>query len=282
MMPRRVSSFAIPLAILLALPALATAHGVEKEPYIKEEAFLKEVSFDQKLGAEVPLNLTFRDETGRAVTLGSYFGTRPVIMLLTYYNCTMLCPVLMDGLVRALRPLSFDMGKQYTVLTVSINPRETPSMGAARKDVYIQRYDRKGASDGWHFLTGKEEAIRQLTQAVGFRYVYDAKKDEYAHAAGIMILTPHGKVSRYYYGVEFVPRDLRLALVEAAANSIGTPVDQLLLYCYHYDPLTGKYGLIIMNVLRLAGTATVFALGGFVLVMLRRDHRADLRPREAR
>jgi protein SCO1/2 len=281
MMPRRILSFAVALAVI-ALPTLAAAHGVEKEPYIKEEAFLKDVSFDQKLGAEIPLDLTFRDETGRAVTLGSYFGTKPVIMLLTYYNCTMLCPVLLDGLVRALRPLSFDMGKQYTALTVSINPRETPPMAAARKDVYIQRYGRKGAIDGWHFLTGREAAIQKLTQAVGFRYVYDAKKDEYAHAAGILILTPQGKVSRYYYGVEFIPRDLRLGLVEAAANSIGTPVDQLLLYCYHYDPLTGKYGLIIMNVLRLAGTATVLALGGFVLVMLRRDRRAGLRPREAR
>ena len=281
MMPRRILSFSLALAVL-ALTALAAAHGTGKEPYSRDEAFLNDIGFDQKLGHEVPLDLTFRDEAGRAVTLGSYFSTKPVIMLLTYYNCTMLCPVLMDGLVRALRPLSFDMGKQYTVLSVSINPREAPTLAAARKELYLQRYDRKGASDGWHFLTGNEEAIQKLTQAVGFRYVYDAKQDEYAHAAGILILTPQGKVSRYYYGVEFVPRDLRLGLVEAAANSIGTPVDQLLLYCYHYDPLTGKYGLIIMNVLRLAGTATVFALGGFVLVMLRRDRRTDLRPREAR
>jgi len=281
MMPRRILSFSLALAVL-ALTALAAAHGTGKEPYSRDEAFLNDIGFDQKLGHEVPLDLTFRDEAGRAVTLGSYFSTKPVIMLLTYYNCTMLCPVLMDGLVRALRPLSFDMGKQYTVLSVSINPREAPTLAAARKELYLQRYDRKGASDGWHFLTGNEEAIQKLTQAVGFRYVYDAKQDEYAHATGILILTRQGKVSRYYYGVEFVPRDLRLGLVEAAANSIGTPVDQLLLYCYHYDPLTGKYGLIIMNVLRLAGTATVFALGGFVLVMLRRDRRTDLRPREAR
>jgi len=282
MMPRRAPALAVALAIALAFPAMAGAHAAGKEPYSREEAFLKDISFDQKLGTAVPLDLAFRDETGQAVTLGSYVGTKPIILLLTYYNCTMLCPVLMDGLVRALRPLSLDMGKQYAVLAVSINPRETPSIAAARKELYIQRYGRKGASDGWHFLTGKEGAIQQLTQAVGFRYVYDAKRDEYAHAAGILILTPQGKVSRYFYGMEFASRDLRLGLVEAAGNTIGTPVDQLLLYCYHYDPLTGRYGILIMNVLRLAGSATVLALVGFMLVMVRHDRRAAIQPGEAR
>ncbi len=282
MMPRCLPVFAVALAIPLVLPCLAAAHGTAKEPYGKEEAFLKDIGFDQKLGAEVPLDLAFHDETGEAVTLGSYFGTKPVILLLTYYNCTMLCPVLMDGLIRALRPVSLDMGKQYAMLAVSIDPRESPSIAAKRKELYIQRYDRKGAAEGWHFLTGKAEAIRQLTRAVGFRYVYDATRDEFAHAAGIVILTPHGKVSRYFYGMEFVPRDLRLGLVEAAGNTIGTPVDQVLLYCYHYDPLTGTYGIVIMNVLRLAGSATVLALAGFLLVMIRRERRAGMRPGEAR
>jgi len=195
-------------------------------------------------------------------------------MLITYYNCTMLCPLLLDGLVRSLRPITFDVGKEFGVLILSINPRETPAIAASRKELYVQRYGRPGAADGWHFLTGKEDAIRQLTQAVGFRYVYDKKQDECAHAAGILILTPEGKAARYLYGFEFSPRDLRLALVEAAENAIGSPVDQLLLYCYHYDPLTGKYGVVIMNVVRLAGSATVLALGGFLLVMFRRDRRA--------
>ena len=203
-------------------------------------------------------------------------------MLITYYNCTMLCPLLLDGLVRALRPLSFDIGKQFSVLTVSINPREGPVIASQRKQLYIQRYGRRGAEDGWHFLTGQEPSIRRLAQTVGFRYAYDTKKDEYAHAEGILLFTPEGRVSRYFYGVEFSPRDLRLGLVEAAANTIGSPVDQLLLYCYHYDPLTGKYGLIIMNVLRVAGFATVLMLGSFILIMFRRDRRAAIQPGEAR
>jgi protein SCO1/2 len=174
------------------------------------------------------------------------------------------------------------MGKDFTVLTVSINPRETFSIAASRKALYVQRYGRPGAERGWHFLTGKADAIAALTHAVGFRYVYDKKKDEYAHAEGIIILTPEGKAARYLYGVEFSPRDMRLALIEAGNNTIGTPVDQLLLYCYHYDPLTGKYGVIIMNVLRLAGSATALALGTFMVVMFRRDRRKAAADGEAR
>jgi protein SCO1/2 len=273
------------LACLLLGPScldLAEAHTAAKEPYLRDEAFLAEVGLDQKLGAQVPLGLTFRDETGRTVELGSYFGAKPVILALTYYNCTMLCPLLMDGLVKALRSLSLEAGKQFRVLVVSINPRETPALAASKKDFYVQRYEKPGGAEGWHFLTGQDEAIHQLSRAVGFHFVYDAKKDDYAHPTGLLLLTPQGIISRVLYGVEFASRDLRLGLVEAAANTIGTPVDQLLLYCYHYDPLTGKYGLIIMNVLRLAGTATVLCLGGFMLVMFRRDRRAALQPGEVR
>lgn len=282
-MTRRLAAAALALAVGLApgFAAPAVAH-TGKEPYTKDEAFLKEIGFDQKLGAQLPLEATFADETGRSVQLREYFGQKPVIMLITYYNCTMLCPLLLDGLGRTLRPVSFDVGKQFTVLTVSINPRETPSIAAARKELYVQRYGRPGAEQGWHFLTGKSDAIRDLTQAVGFRYVYDKKKDEYAHASGIVIFTPEGKAARYLYGVEFSPRDVRLALIEAASNTIGTPVDQILLYCYHYDPLTGKYGVVIMNVLRLAGSATVIALGSFVVVMFRRDRRKAAAGGEAR
>jgi protein SCO1/2 len=267
---------------LLAVLAAGEAHAASSEPYRKEEAFLKEIAFDQRLGEQVPTDLVFRDEIGRSVTLGSYFGQKPVILLMTYYTCPMLCPLLVDGLVRSLRGISFNVGKEFTVLTVSINPRETPTMAATKKELYVQRYGRAGAAEGWHFLTSPEESLRRLTQAVGFRYAYDATKDEYAHATGILLLTPVGQISRYLYGIEFSPRDLRLALVEAASNTIGSPVDQLLLYCYRYDPLTGKYGLVIMNALRVAGTATVVALGVFMLVMFRRDRRAALAVREAR
>jgi protein SCO1/2 len=272
---RRILLVALAVAVgcRLLAPAAAAAH-TGKEPYVKEEAFLKEIGFDQKLGAQVPLDLPFTDESGRTAQLREYFGRKPVILLMTYFNCTMLCPLLLDGLVRSLRPITFDVGKQFTVLTLSINPRETPGIAASRKALYVQRYDRAGAADGWHFLTGQEPAIHALAEAIGYRYVYDKQKDEYAHAAGLVILTPEGKVARYLYGIEFSPRDLRLALVEAGNNTIGSPVDQLLLYCYHYDPLTGKYGVLVMNVLRLAGSATVLALGVFMTVMLRRDRRA--------
>jgi protein SCO1 len=256
-------------------PVVARAH--ETLP-----AIMKEVGFDQRLNEQVPLDLVFRDEAGRAARLGEYLGGKPVILSLVYYNCTTLCPMILDGIVRSLTPVSFDIGKEFTVVTVSFDPRDTPAQATAKKAEYVQRYHRAGAADGWHFLTGEEAAIRRLTQAVGFRYLYDEKTDQFAHAAGILMLTPQGKVSRYFYGFDFSPRDLRLGLIEAAANRIGTPIDQVLLYCYHYDPLTGKYGLIVMNVLRLAGLATVLALGGFILVMLRRERHANLATREVR
>ncbi len=245
-------------------------------------AIFKDVGFDQRLNEQVPLDLVFRDETGRAVRLGDYLGGKPIILSLVYYNCTTLCPMILDGLVRSLTPLSFDIGKQFAMLTVSFDPRETPAQAAAKKAEYVRRYHRPGAADGWHFLTGEEAAIRQLTKAVGFRYIYDEKTDQFAHAAGILMLTPQGKVARYFYGFDFSPRDLRLGLIEAAANTIGTPIDQVLLYCYHYDPLTGRYGLIVMNTLRLAGLATVLALGTFIVVMLRRERHANLATKEVR
>lgn len=270
---------AVCLGQALSAPALAhTGH----EPYTKDEAFLKEIAFDQKLGAQLPLDLPFTDDTGKVVRLGEYFGQKPVLMLITYFNCTMLCPLLLDGLVRALRPISFDIGQQFTVLTVSINPRETPAIAASRKELYVQRYGRPGADRGWHFLTGKADAIAALTQAIGFRFVYDKQKDEYAHASGVVIFTPEGKAARYLYGIEFSPRDTRLALIEAADNTIGNPVDQIMLYCFHYDPLTGKYGVIIMNVLRLAGSATAVALALFMVAMFRRDRQKAATAGEAR
>jgi protein SCO1/2 len=203
--------------------------------------------------------------------LGAAMAGRPTILVIVYYKCTMLCPLLLDGLLRGLKPVSFTAGREFSVVVVTVNPRETPDMAAAKKTETLQRYSRPGAAEGWRFLTGDARSIRALTDAVGFRYTYDAENDEFAHPAGLVLLTPQGKVARYFYGIEFSPRDLRLGLVEAAGERIGTPVDQVLLLCYHYDPLTGKYGLVIMNVVRLAGAATVLGLGAFMLVALRRE-----------
>jgi protein SCO1/2 len=238
---------------------------------------LAEVRFEQRLDAQVPLDLVFRDETGMPVRLGDYFGLKPVILTLNYYDCPMLCPLALEGLVRSLRPLSFNIGEQFEVLTVSFDPRETPESAAAAKARYTRDYARPGAAAGWHFLTGSDESIQRLTEAVGFQAVYDGDKQQYAHAAGVVVLTPQGRVARYLYGVELPTRDLRLALVEAAAGKIGSPVDRLLLFCYQYDPATGKYSLLIMRTLRLAGLATLLGLGGFMIAMFRRE-RAHMVP----
>jgi protein SCO1/2 len=267
---------------LLLFGVLTHVHPTPAQAHETIPAILKEVGFDQRLNEQVPLDLAFRDETGRAVRLGDYFDGKPIILSLVYYNCATLCPMILDGLVRSLTPMSFDIGNQFTMLTVSFDPRDTATQAAAKKVEYVRRYRRPGAAAGWHFLTGAEAPIRQLTQAVGFRYLYDAKTDQFAHAAGILMLTPGGKVARYFYGFDFSPRDLRLGLIEAAANTIGTPIDQVLLFCYQYDPRTGQYGLVVMNTLRLAGLATVLALGAFILVMLRRERHANLATREAR
>jgi len=238
-----------------------------------QPAVLRDIGIDQRLNEQVPLDLVFRDETGKLVRLGDYFGEKPVILSLVYYECPMLCTLVLNGLLKSLRALSFDVGKEFNVVTVSFNPGETPTLAAAKKAEYIQHYSRAGAAEGWHFLTGEAGSIKRLAQAVGFRYIYDAKQNQFAHASGIMVLTPQGRLSHYFYGIEYSPRDLRLSLVEASANKIGSPVDQLLLYCYHYDPTTGKYGVIIMNVIRLAGLGTILALGAFMVVMFRRDRK---------
>lgn len=235
-----------------------------------------EVGIDQRLNEQVPLDLTFRDEAGRTVHLRDYFGDKPLILSLAYYDCPMLCSLVVNGLIRTLRTLSFSAGNEFNVLTVSFNPKETPPMAAIKKQTALQSYSRPGAEAGWHFLTGDEDAIQRLTQAVGFRYQYDEKSKQYAHASGIIILTPQGKVSRYFYGIEYAPRDVRLGLVEASAGKIGSPVDQVLLLCFHYDPTTGKYGFLITSGLRVAAAATVLALGAFMLISSRRDRRRKI------
>jgi protein SCO1 len=240
---------------------------------------LRSVDLEQKLGAQVPLDVEFRDEAGKTVSLKEYFGRRPVILSLVYYSCQDLCPLVLDGLVRSLRPLSFPIGDQFDVITLSFDPRDTPALAAAKKSDSVKQYSRPGAGDGWHFLTGDENAIRRLTEAVGFRYNYESDKDRFGHATGIILLTPDGKIARYFYGIEFSPRDLRLGLIEASANQIGSPIDQLLLFCYHYDPSTGKYSLLVTNIVRIGGVVTVIALAAFIIVMLSRERGRKLQPR---
>jgi protein SCO1 len=235
---------------------------------------LREIGFDQRLGESVPLELAFRDEGGRSVRLGDFFGKKPVVLSLNYYSCPMLCTVTLNGLASALNVISLDAGKEFQIVTVSFDPTETPEMAAAKKKTYLQRYQRPTVQEGWRFLTGDAPSIDLLTQAVGFRYAWDAETKQFAHPAGVVVLTPDGRIARYMYGIEYAPKDLRLALVEASAGRIGSPVDQLLLYCYRYDPITGKYGAVIMRIVRLAGVLTVLGMGTFILVMRLKEKAA--------
>ncbi|MEP0844765.1 MAG: SCO family protein [Phycisphaerae bacterium] len=236
-------------------------------------AVLKDVGIDQKLDAQVALDLPFRDEAGAPVRLGDYFHDKPVILTLVYYRCPMLCTLVLDGLLRSLKPLGFAAGRDFQIVTVSFDPREGPELAKAKKSTYLQRYGQADAATGWHFLTGDEDAIRKLTDAVGFRYTYDEKTDQFAHASAIMVLTPAGKVSKYFYGIDYSTKDLRLGLVEASENRIGTRADELMLLCFHYDPTTGKYGLAVTRVLRVLGALTVLGLGSFMLFANRRSRR---------
>jgi protein SCO1/2 len=252
----------------------APAPGFKREvgqPASAIPAPLREIGFDQNIGDVVPLDAPFRDEAGAAVRLGDYFGRRPVVMVFAYYDCPMLCTLSINGLASALNILSLDAGRDFDVVIVSFNPRDTPATATAKKTSYLSRYKRPGAEAGWHFLSGDRESIDRVTKAAGFRYTWDEATKQFAHPAGVMVLTPEGQLARYLFGIEYGPRDLRFALVEASAGKVGSRVDSLLLYCYHYDPMTGRYGLAIMRAIRLAGAATVLALGTFIVVMVRRE-----------
>jgi protein SCO1/2 len=233
-------------------------------------AALQGVEFDQRLNAQVPLDLTFTDDTGRTVRLGQYFGSKPVILVLAYYQCPRLCNLVLNGLVQGMLEMNLDAGRDFTVVTVSFDPREDWRLAASKKESYLLRYGRPGADEGWHFLTGEPESIRQLTEAVGFRYRFDEKQQQFVHAAGIMILTPAGKIARYFYDVDYPGRDLRLGLVEASHHQIGSPVDRILLYCFHYDATLGKYSASIMNMVRVFGVVTMLGIGLFVFMLSRR------------
>lgn len=235
-----------------------------------------DVGIDQRLGAQVPLDLLFHDETGRAVRLGDCLGGKPAVLVLAYYRCPMLCNQVLNGLLDALRAIPYDVGGEFNVVTVSFDPRERPVLAAAKKARYVSEYGRPGADAGWRFLTGEPGPIVALTEAVGFRYQYDAEHDQYAHASGIMLLTPEGKVARYFYGIDYAPKDLRLGLVEASAGRVGSPVDQVLLLCFHYDPATGKYTPAVMGLVRLGGGITVLSLASLIGLAWRRERRRGM------
>jgi protein SCO1 len=264
---------AVGIAALLN-PALAPAQKfVSGPPPSAPPSILEQVGIDQNLDAQVPLDLTFRDENGNTVRLGDLFHGKPVVLSLVYFNCPMLCTEVLNGMKGVFRHLPMVIGKDFEVVTVSIDPTETPSLAAAKKEKYLEGYEHPEGAAGWHFLTGDDQQIHTLAHAVGFRYVYDKETKQYAHAAGIMVLTPGGRVARYLYGVDYLIKDMRLALVEASNNTIGSPIDQVLLLCYHYDPTTGKYGLVVMNLLKISGALTIIVLGGFITIMLRRERK---------
>ena len=258
-------------------PATAGYKQEPGTPASQVPQVLREIGFDQNIDQRVPLDTTFRDEAGATVRLGDYFGKKPVVMVFAYYDCPMLCSLVINGLSSALGTMSLNPGADFEIVTVSFNPHDTPATATAKKAVYLERYKRPGAAEGWHFLTGDQPQIDRLTKAAGFRYAWDEETKQYAHPSGVIVLTPDGRLSKYLFGVEYGPRDLRLGIVEASDGKIGTPVDALLLYCYHYDPMTGKYGLVIMRTIRIAGAATVLAIGAFIVVMVRRERYAARR-----
>ena len=253
-------------AFVTAVVAAVAAADTQPEP-------LRDVGIDQRLNEQLPLDLEFRDEQGATVSLGRYFGDKPVVLSLVYYECPMLCTLVLNGLVRAMNALPFDAGREFEVVTVSFDPADTPELAAAKKASYLRSYPHPGAADGWHFLTGDAAAIEALTRAVGFRYRALPERRQYAHAAGIVVATPGGRLARYFYGLEYSARDLRLGLVEASQGKIGSVVDTVLLYCFEYDPASGTYSAAALKTVRVGGVLTVLALGGFVVMSWRREGR---------
>lgn len=237
---------------------------------------LKAVGIEQQLGAGLPLETEFKDESGKLVKLGDYFNAgRPVILAFVYYECPMLCNQVLNGLTGSLKGISFDAGKEFDVVAISFDAKEfdIPSLAANKKAGYMERYGRPGTEKGWHFLTGTQASIDAVTSAAGFSYKWDDKTQQFAHAAAIMVATPDGKLSRYLYGIDYAPKDVKFAVMESAEARVGNPAEQLLLYCYHYDPSTGKYGLAILNVIRLGGIATLIGLGAMGFVFWRRNRK---------
>jgi protein SCO1/2 len=265
------------LMCVLSIGAQTKAQDVPAPPQTlvptagNKPSILQNVGIDQKLGVVVPSDLIFDDEQGRAVHLGEMFDNRPVVLVLVYYQCPMLCTMVLNDLLRTMRAMPETVGKDFDVITVSFDPRDTPELALLKKKTYLAQYDRPGAEKGWHFLTGQQASITDLTNAVGFRYVWDPKFQVYAHASGIMVLTPTGKISRYFFGIDYVPTDLRIALTEASGGRVGGLADAILLYCFCYDPATGKYGLAISRLLKVGGCLTILVLGSFIVTAIRRE-----------
>jgi protein SCO1/2 len=256
---------------LLAGAAHAQGNYIMSPPPNVRPPGLKNVGIQQNLNQQIPPDLTFTDDLGRQVKLGDYFGQKPLILNFVYYGCPMLCGEELAGLESTLRVLKFDVGKEFEVITISFDPKNTPEIAAKKKEQFLRRYNRPGAERGWHFLVGQPDAIAAVTKAAGFQYQYNEKTGEFAHSTAILVLTPQGNIAQYYYGIEFPPKDLRLALVEASDNRIGNVVDEVLLYCYHYDPEQGRYSATVLRVLRLMAVATMLCLGGLFFVLIRRS-----------
>ncbi len=272
---------ALLFSLTFCLTSGAWAHGEKNRGLTADDKALNQVGFDQKLDTNLPMGLEFRDESGKRVQLRQYFGEKPVIIMMIYYRCALLCPLGADMLLDSLKQLKFSIGKEFNVVTVSIDPKETPQDAADSKAGYIQKYGRAGAENGWHFLTGQHEAIDELANAIGFRYAYVKKTGEYAHPDGIVVVTPEGKIARYFYRLEYPPRDVQFGLMEATRNRIGSPLSYLALSCFHYDPQTGKYNFSVMKALRVFSLFFVVAVMGTVGIAVWREKRGRSRGNQA-
>ncbi|PWT79956.1 MAG: SCO family protein [Acidobacteria bacterium] len=283
-----LSAFCVPVAAQLGAPQ-GNSPLYSSRPYSPSAPSglpkaLEGVGIDQKLNQQLPLDAVFHDENGTEVRLGQYFGNKPVVLSLVYYDCPMLCTQILNGMVGAFKVMSFTPGSEYDVVSISFDPRETSTLAKRKKETYVNYLldsKRAGAEKGWHFLTGDDANIKRVTEAVGFHYRFDQSTNQFAHASAIYVVTPQGKLARYFYGIEYAPRDLRLGLVEASENKIGTPVDRLLLYCYHYDPARGKYGATVINLIRGGGVLTLVGIVGLLLALRRRNSSTALRTRSA-
>lgn len=272
-----LATAALAVSGVVSVGAQGDAPGLRPAPGAPSSAMpaaLQDVRFEQKLDATLPLDAVFKDEQGQTVTLGSFFGKRPVVLAFVYYECPMLCTQILNGLASGIGVLDQTAGQDFDVVAISFDSRETPVMAAAKKATYLDRYGRPGAERGWHFLTGDDTNIKRVTDTAGFHFSWDERTQQFAHASGIIVVTPDGRIARYLFGIEYPPRDLKFALMESSAGRIGSVVDQVLLYCYHYEPSTGSYSLAAMNAVRLGGVVTMAILLGFIAISLRRDGRA--------
>jgi protein SCO1/2 len=272
----RTATIAMSIVLMpVAVSAQGNAPGVRPDPAMpsgRTPAVLSTVSFEQRLNEPLPLDVPFKDETGRAVKLGEYFGRKPVVLTFVYYECPMLCTEVLNGLESSLRVLNETVGKEFDVVTISFDPKETPVLAAGKKKAYLERYQRPEAEHGWHFLTGDQASIDAVTSAAGFNFTWDEASHQFAHPSGIVVVTPAGKVSRYFFGIDYAARDLKFALIESSNGKIGSLAERVLLYCYHYDPAQGNYGFVAMRAVRIGGGVTLLALAGFVIVSLRSDY----------